>query len=113
MHNELPDVLVPHKHYASEVIEEVLDNKALSLGLAEEDYPCDVTKERWNSWFKSNMAQIEGILRSVLFSISENIKIFGRTDSLLLRIRKEKERWLSYCVKGVYSSGHSLLFNST
>ena len=78
MHNELPDVLVPHKHYASEVIEEVLDNKALSLGLAEEDYPCDVTKERWNSWFKSNMAQIEGILRSVLFSISENIKIFGK-----------------------------------
>lgn len=113
MHNELPDVLVPHKHYASEVIEEVLGNKALSLGLAEEDYPCDVTKERWNSWFKSNMAQIEGILRSVLFSISENIKIFERTDSLLLRIRKEKERWLSYCVKGVYSSGHSLLFNST
>lgn len=113
MHNELPDVLVPHKHYAAEVIEETLDNKTVSLGLAEEDYPCDTTKKRWLYWFNINRAQIEGVIRSVLYSIEENIHVFEDTDSLLLRIRKEKERWLSYCIKGVYSSGHSLLFNST
>ena len=113
MHNELPDILIPHKHYAAEVIQEVLDDKALSLGLSEEDYPCDTTKERWLDWFNMNRAQIEGVIRSVLYFLIDDKSVTKDSVSLLSLIREERENWLSYCVKVVYDLGYSLIFNST
>ena len=38
-HNELPDCLVPYKHYEAEVIAGVLDEVILPEDLDSEDYP--------------------------------------------------------------------------
>ena len=59
-HRELPDFLVPHKHYAAEVIETVIDEKPMACHGADE-----TTVRRWIAWFK----RVKGHLNSVLASI--------------------------------------------
>ena len=53
-HNELPDCLVPYKHYEAEVIAGVLDEVILPDDLDSEDYPSFNTMLRWLQWFREN-----------------------------------------------------------
>ena len=46
-HNELPDCLVPYKHYETEVISGVLDKIITPEDLDSEDYPSFGTMFRW------------------------------------------------------------------
>ena len=46
-HNELPDCLVPYKHYEAEVIAGVLDEVIRPDDLDSEDYPSFNTMLRW------------------------------------------------------------------
>ena len=46
-HNELPDCLVPYKHYETEVIAGVLDEVIRPDDLDSEDYPSFNTMLRW------------------------------------------------------------------
>lgn len=41
LHNALPDILVPYKHYTTELISGVLDETVSSGDLDDEDYPCE------------------------------------------------------------------------
>ena len=63
-HNELPDCLVPHKHYEAEVISGVLDRIVTSEDADSEDSPSLLTMLRWLQWFQMNLANIEGFLRN-------------------------------------------------
>ena len=49
LHRELPDCLVPYKHYASEVISGVLDGIVTPEDDDSADYPCEMTMLRWLS----------------------------------------------------------------
>lgn len=62
-HNELPDCLVPYKHYEAEVIAGVLDEVILPDDLDSEDYPSFSTMLRWLQWFRENLQRMEGYLR--------------------------------------------------
>ena len=53
-HNELPDCLVPHKHYEAEVISGVLDRIVTSEDADSEDSPSLLTMLRWLQWFRMN-----------------------------------------------------------
>ena len=55
-HNELPDCLVPHKHYEAEVISGVLDGIVTSEDADSEDSPSLLTMLRWLQWFRMNLA---------------------------------------------------------
>lgn len=68
-HNELPDCLVPYKHYEAEVIAGVLDEVILPDDLDSEDYPSFSTMLRWLQWFRENLQRIEGYLRTVRYQI--------------------------------------------
>ena len=61
-HNELPDVVAPHKHYAAEVICGVLDGVVTPDDADSEDYPSASTMQRWLRWFLLNRPNIEGHL---------------------------------------------------
>ena len=58
-HQELPDCIVPYKHYDSEVISGVLDGIVQEEDLDTEDYPCVSTMLRWLTWFQTNIFDIE------------------------------------------------------
>ena len=70
-HNELPDCLVPYKHYEAEAISGVIDGVVTSDDLDSEDYPCVYTMLLWIRWFTGNLERIEGYLRSVAYELSD------------------------------------------
>ena len=47
LHRELPDFLVPYKHYTAEVISGVLDGQITPYDEDSADYPCEMTMHRW------------------------------------------------------------------
>lgn len=109
LHLELPDVLVPQKHYASEVIENVVDEVSTEEDESTEDYPCGDTMERWKAWLEANQVQIEGWLRSVgerLLGLGAELLSTG--DSLLQRLREQGAGWLGACMRTIYNVGGHL-----
>lgn len=88
-HNELPDCLVPYKHYETEVISGVLDKIITPEDLDSEDYPSFGTMLRWFQWFQENLQRIEGYLRTIGYQIFKNEEqILFSSRSLLNEIRK-------------------------
>lgn len=45
----LPKNILPYKHYEREIIEGVLEGLITSDTLGYEDYPCEMTMNRWRS----------------------------------------------------------------
>ena len=109
-HNELPDCLVPYKHYETEVISGVLDGVVSQDDLDSEDYPSFTTMLRWLQWFTENLERIQGYLRTIgysLFKLGEDF-LFSQ-DSLLDAIRNKYQNWLEKILRLVYNSGGFLV----
>lgn len=47
IHRELPQNLLPFKHYDADIIEGVVEGLITPYDLGYEDYPCEMTMERW------------------------------------------------------------------
>lgn len=105
-HNELPDCLVPYKHYEAEVIAGVLDEVILPDDLDSEDYPSFSTMLRWLQWFRENLQRIEGYLRTVGYQILHLGEGLLFTSGLLLNeIRNRHQNWLELILRLIYNSG--------
>ena len=108
-HNELPDCLVPHKHYVTEAIAGVLDDVVTPEDEDSENYPTEQTMIRWKKWFALNKANIEGHLRNIGYSILGLGKdILIQKDSLLEHLRKQRQDWLERVLRLIYNTGESL-----
>jgi hypothetical protein len=110
LHNALPDFLVPHKHYAAQIISGVLDQVISTDDLDAEDYPCEQTMKRWHRWFNGNQNNIEGNLRSIgyrLLGLGEDL--LSARISLLTHLRKSSEVWLETILRMIYNSGSFLV----
>ena len=106
LHIELPDLLTPHKHYATEIIENVADEVSSPDDLSTEDYPCERTMQRWSEWIRRNTTQIDGLLRS----IGSRFSGLGKEhldpgDSLFQKLREEGAGWLAKVNRVIYNSG--------
>lgn len=66
LHNELPDCMIPYKHYGSEIIEDVVDEVVGPDDIETENYPCEGTMKHWKWWMLYNEANINGQMRSML-----------------------------------------------
>lgn len=44
-HRIIPDYIIPYKHYRKEIVDGTVDLNDIFY----EDYPCDMTKKRWQS----------------------------------------------------------------
>lgn len=49
LHRELPELVFPYKQYEAEVIIGVLEDLITCETLGFEDYPCEMTMERWKA----------------------------------------------------------------
>lgn len=49
IHREIPGFIIPYKQYEAEVIFGVLDGLITTETLGYEDYPCEVTMNRWRT----------------------------------------------------------------
>ncbi len=109
-HNELPDCLVPFKHYETEVISGVLDGVVSPNDLDAEDYPSFMTMLRWLQWFNENLERIQGYLRTIGYThldLGEDI-LFSQV-SLLDVIRNKYQDWLEKILRLIYNSGGFLV----
>ena len=107
LHSELPDVMTPHKHYATEIIENVVDGVSTPDDLSTEDYPCERTMQRWKDWIQHNQQQIDGQLKSIVSCISSSgYKLLENGDSLLQKLREEGAGWLSAINRTIYNTGN-------
>ncbi len=50
LHNELPNFLIPYKHYAAEVVENAVDGAVTAEYMLAEDYHCEYTMKLWKHW---------------------------------------------------------------
>lgn len=106
LHNELPDIFSPYKHYTAEVIEDVVDDIVDSDNTATENYPCEATMKRWHDWINRNTLHIEGMLKSIGYRIlgfSERLLKSG--VSLLNELRNAGAGWLGTINRIIYNSG--------
>ena len=106
LHTELPDVITPHKHYAREIIENVVQDICTPDDPETESYPCEKTMERWKDWIASIKHQVDGRLRSVGHRILEfkDTLLFEKT-SLLEKLMEDGAGWLAIISRDIYNSG--------
>lgn len=110
LHNALPDKLVPHKHYAAEIISGVLDDVITTDDLEDEDYPCEATMLRWKHWLMINHFRIDGYLKSIgyrFMGFSEGL--LNTRLSLLEKLRLSNDGWLEAILRMIYNSGGFLV----
>ena len=108
-HNELPDCLVPFKHYAAEVISGVLDQVISADDLDSEDFPSYITMMRWLQWLNKNIKQIEVYMKRII----ENMLIVSGVclnveDSIIECVRRIYPKWLERIIYMIYNSGDVL-----
>ena len=109
-HTELPDCLVPYKHYEAEVISGVLDEVVRPENLDSEDYPSFSTMRRWMQWFVENLTRTEGYLRTAgfhLLACGRGI-LFSKV-SLLDAVSKKHSDWLERILRLIYNNGGFLV----
>ena len=110
LHNELPDILIPHKHYAAEIIENVVDDVSTPDDLSTENYPCERTMQRWKDWIRKNKKQIDGYLKSIGSRVSTlGYELLKSGDSLLQKLREDGAGWLAIVHRAIYNTGGQLL----
>jgi len=102
LHNELPNILVPRKHYKAEVIENIVDEAVTTDDDIAEDFPCEATICRWKDWVRRNHTFIDGMLNALGISINGEGLMQG---SLLEKLRGYGSGWLSFCLRPIYNSG--------
>lgn len=110
LHNELPDCMVPYKHYAAEVIEDVLDEVVGPDDPETENYPCEATMKHWKWWLSRNETNVNGQVRSALHRLLDlEDEFLKSSESLLEELRKRiSPGWLATAVRIVWNSGGRL-----
>ena len=89
LHNELPDFLIPYKHYEAQLIEDVIDETITEDDVVEMDYPSLMTIKVWTEWFERNISNIDGLIRSAVYRFFEFKDEFLKSkESLLEELRK-------------------------
>jgi hypothetical protein len=99
MHTEIPDFIQPFKHFASFVIESVLDGN-VGICSAEES-----TIKRWRLWFNSISSQVEGALVSMKADFTGKLDNLLIVSTLLQNIRKSGGGWLKKVMRQLFNSG--------
>lgn len=109
LHNELPDCLVPYKHYGTTLIEKVVDGRVGPDDLGLEDYPCERTMQRWENWIERNTTFIDGYIKSIGYRIlNYSDQLLKSRISLLNKLRKLERHWLHIVIPLIYNSGEFL-----
>lgn len=107
LHSELPDILIPYKHYAAEVIKNVVDEIVTAENLITEDYPCEETMKRWRQWIQRSISHINMCLNKA--AKEYYLKFFkGCKSPRLEDIRKWGAGWLAGIAGIIYCSGDCL-----
>lgn len=116
IHRELPDFLMPHKHYPAECIESEIERMKQNKRVRSCDdrvcaYPELSTCMRWRQNFEKRQAAMKRAL--AVISIEEGRMLSKHEESLLqyynlfMKRRKTGTGWLAECVRTAVNAGLS------
>ena len=104
----LPDILTPYKHYAEDVISDILDEKITQEDVDER--PSRPTATRWSHWLIANELNINGYLKSIghrLLGYAEELLLSEASLLMILR-RMQPDDWLKTIIRVIYNAGAKL-----
>ena len=96
---ELPDCVVPYKHYETEVICGVLDDIVTSDDIDSEQYPSELTMQRWRDWATQKEKEIERVLQTDTSGISPCRGADEKEKSQLRKLKTQTEAWLETFIR--------------
>lgn len=102
IHHELPDVLIPYKHYGTESIEPVIDD-ADPIDVAADES----TLYRWREWFEMWGPYAVGCLTSIALRFELDLPVgisSGPPQTVLRRMGRDKRTsagWLAKVVRPI------------
>ncbi len=100
LHRELPDILLPYKHYRSEIIEETLDGKQDVPG------PEAMTFRRWQEWFVWVSVLLGGVLDAIRVAKEGLYSFLNPLESHLERRRRHGGGWLASSILISVNAGY-------
>ena len=100
LHRELPDILLPYKHYRCEIIEETLDGKEESPG------PDARTFQRWRDWFAWVSMLLERILAAIRVEREGLLGLLDTPEPLLEGSRRRGGGWLASSMLSSINAGY-------
>ncbi|MCM1305624.1 MAG: DUF6431 domain-containing protein [Butyrivibrio sp.] len=107
LHNELPDIIFPYKHYDAGLIEDVVDGVVSEEDPETEDYPCEGTMRHWRWWARMNEPNMEGQIRVAIHRFLDSDGKLLKSEYSLLGKLKERisPGWLQAVARIIYNSG--------
>jgi len=104
LHHELPDILIPYKHYGSESIEAVVTQKGALTVTADES-----TIWRWRNWFLELVDYLLGCLKSIAIrygreSVEKDSHLPKSTLQKIWHYVGDAPGWLARIVRPVANS---------
>lgn len=97
LHRELPNFILPFKHYISSVIEAAIESRTAEISAE------DSTIRRWQRWFQDRQVHFWGVLSAVAATHGTHPpQSPGRSESLLRSIREHLRNsagWLAQMVR--------------
>jgi hypothetical protein len=100
LHRELPDILLPYKHYRCEIIEETLDGKEEVCG------PDGRTFQRWRDWFEWVRVSLEKVLNAIRVAKEGLLGLLDVAEPLLEGRRRRGGGWLASSIRSSINAGY-------
>jgi len=98
-HRELPDFLLPYKHYTAQTVEAAVDRKKAECSAEER------TVKRWRAWFKRIRSYLAA---AIVAALSEFEKVRLRALDPLDTLRAAGSGWLAGAMRRYVNSGGTL-----
>jgi hypothetical protein len=109
LHNELPRQLTPYKHYATQVIEDVISERVDSDDDRTIDGPSPQSMKRWRKWYRMNLARIKGLIQLAIRKASDPDTLPNHGDLLPGWFKARCKKWLQRAQLIIYNSGGFLV----
>ena len=109
LHRMLPDFMVPFKHYAEDVISDVVNDKSDQAMICAG--PSTATISRWKRWVRLNSADVDGYLKSLGHrELGFSRELLKSGVSLLSELMYSiPHGWLRTILCLLYNSGASMI----
>jgi len=101
LHTELPDFILPFKHYDAQTIQATLEESPDNSCAADES-----TMARWRRSFARAQEAIAALLVSYYMRLTENSASLFDAENIMARIKAGQKHWLSFVMRLLINSGH-------
>jgi hypothetical protein len=103
IHTELPDFILPYKHYEAPAIQKTLDDEPDASCAAD-----DSTLRRWRESFAEASPLIIALLTALYMKVANNAAPLFHFGGILSNIRARQKHWLTFVFQLLINSGHRL-----